>query len=65
MSAGIMNFTLNLDYLNIRSLRNKIEELEMLMTKLGRPHVVLLTETWLYENETNNMSLNGYEAIHQ
>lgn len=51
-------------YLNIRSIRNKIEQLENLLSTHSHTHIIVLTETWLQEDETEYFNLSEYEHFH-
>ena len=52
--------TLNLIYLNARSITNKLNDLAVLIND-HNPDVILVTETWCNENTTNAMlSMPGY-----
>lgn len=50
-------------YINIRSLRNKIEEITIL-TAIHQPDILVLTETWLYQQESDNIKILNYSAYH-
>lgn len=57
--------TLNILYLNIRSLRNKMEELQDLIdTYDSEIHLIVLTETWLYPNEKKFYNIKTFNAVH-
>lgn len=47
-------------YLNIRSIRNKIDKLETLINMHRHIHIIILSETWLCEEETQYFNLSGY-----
>ena len=53
---------LKITLLNIRSLRNKIQQDLMNDQKVLQSNVIALTETWLHPNE--EVVLQGYEAVH-
>lgn len=57
---------INVLYLNIRSLRNKMEELVHLLEVDfgGNIDVLVLTETWLYPSEVDFYNIRSYVAIH-
>lgn len=53
-------------YLNIRGLRNKTEELELIVDRFqtetnSTVHIIALTETWSHENKIASINLMGYE----
>lgn len=57
---------LNMMYINIRSVRNKLEDLESMINLFnGVIHIISMTETWLYEEETNYFNLKDYVAMWQ
>ena len=49
-------------HINIRSLRNKSAELELLLTNLDYPKVLLITETWL-NNDTGLLNIPNYTLL--
>ena len=52
-------------YLNIRSLRNKLHDLEHLIQSLSFvPHFIILTETWIFEDEINYFNIENYKQFH-
>ena len=52
-------------YINIRSLRNKLHELEHYIQSLSFvPHLIILTETWLFEEEINYFNIENYKQFH-
>lgn len=56
---------LNFLYINIRSMRRKIDDLKNLIDALNFDvHVVVLTETWIYKNLIDFYNLTGYDAFH-
>lgn len=54
---------LTIGYMNIRSIRNKFEELQCYL-RLHRCHILTITETWLSEDEVQFFELQGYRAVH-
>lgn len=61
---------LNIIYINIQSLRNKIDDLSLLIEKIEKQqkqkvHIIALTEIWIYENENQYYNLNNYNAYFQ
>lgn len=50
--------TVNLEilYQNVRSLKNKFEEVELVIEKYN-PDVTILTETWVTKNQKKNLQL--------
>jgi hypothetical protein len=59
------NYTnnLNIIYLNIQSIRNKLFELEALINSYDfEVHIVVLTEHWLVENENSHYNIDSYDA---
>lgn len=57
---------LNILYLNIRSLRNKLDDIvDIIGNKdYGEVHIMVLTETWIYDNETSSFNIEGFNAVH-
>lgn len=56
---------LNILYINIRSLRNKIDELQNIIFSHKKTiHLIILTETWIYPNEINLFDIPSYKAVH-
>lgn len=54
----------NVLYMNIRSLRNKIDDVKLLVESYANIHILIMTETWLYENEVNLFNIPNYRAVH-
>ena len=55
----------NIIYLNARSLRNKIDKIQLLINSFG-DHVVdvlVITETWMKSGEESIFELNGYKSL--
>lgn len=48
---------------NIRSIRNKFEEIETFPKIQNYPEIIALTETWLSPEEEHLYNINGYNAI--
>lgn len=63
----VNNFTggkLFIMLLNIRSIRNKICELEIFIENLKeRPNIIIITESWLREDELKIFNLKNYSSI--
>lgn len=56
--SELSSTSLNILHLNTRSCRNKIDELTQMMYELNKTiHVIVFSETWLYENEICNIAL--------
>lgn len=53
---------LNIMYCNIRSLRNKIDELEVLIDQHPQTDIIILTETWLYTIEEPYIHFRNFET---
>lgn len=52
-------------FINIRSLREKILELEQMVNSSSkRPHLIVVNETWLMNSEANKFNINGFIAVH-
>lgn len=50
--------------LNIRSIRNKMDELEIYVNNLvKKPHIIIITETWLKSQEIQFFNIKHYETI--
>lgn len=47
--------------LNIRSARNKVNEIGLLLHTLYYPEIVCLTESWLRPDEEENLKIDGYK----
>lgn len=59
-----INTHLNILYMNIRSLRQKLNELELLIGSYPNiTHIIILTETWLYDNEIKYYNIPHYNHI--
>ena len=55
---------LNLLYINVRSLRNKLEDFELTILKQNvLTHFIVITETWLYDNEMNHFNIKNYNKL--
>ena len=52
LNTNIINNGLNIIYLNIRSIKNKLEQLESIIQTQSKTHIIILTETWLHQTET-------------
>lgn len=56
---------LNIMYINIRSLRNKLHELiDIVQVSKKILHLIILTETWIYPNEEHFYNLPAYTVLH-
>lgn len=66
--VNFQNFdgSLNVVYLNARSLRNKIERIELLIHSFADcvVHVVVVAETWIRPGEEDLFELDGYRSHH-
>ena len=50
---------------NIRSLRKNLDHFLLHLDTFGPlPHILFLTETWLYSSEINHHNINNYNAFH-
>lgn len=47
---------------NIRSIKNKHHEVELIPTLYDHPSVIIITETWLAPHNENLYSIDGYKA---
>lgn len=54
-----------ISYMNIRSLRNKINEIEVFLSKNQFPDIMALTESWLYPEEEKFVQMDSYSAFMQ
>lgn len=55
---------LNIALLNIRSLRNKLHELEILLNEQKQmPKIIIITESWLRKEDVQFYNLNGYSTV--
>lgn len=60
----ICDKNLTIILLNIRSLRNKLIELELYIENLDlKPHIIIITESWLKEEEIPFFNLKGFQSI--
>lgn len=60
-----MEQKLNVLYINIRSIRNKMSDInDIILTHKKIIHLIVLTETWIYPNEENCFNFNNYTALH-
>lgn len=50
-------------YLNTQSLKNKIDDIELMIFKYN-PMIIILTETWLKQNEINYYNFNNFSSFH-
>lgn len=55
---------LQIIYANVRSMRDKVEEIELLATIRLYPEIIILNETWLHEEESKYFNIRGYESVH-
>lgn len=64
-TANTNKSNINVLFLNIRSLRNKINDLTNYV-KYNRVtyHLIILNETWLTKSETNLICMPGYHTFH-
>ena len=46
--------------LNIRGIKSKIDELDMLITDLNQPDIIIISETWLKSGEDKFINIKGY-----
>ena len=58
-SVNVDTFTNSILHLNMRSIRHKTAELEVIPNLLGLPKVVMITETWL----TSDSSLTNITLV--
>jgi Reverse transcriptase (RNA-dependent DNA polymerase) len=64
-NVSVNNFGLNIFHLNIRSIKNKLDELKILIRNLNsRPDVIIISETWLLPENCDFINLDGYTAVH-
>lgn len=49
-------------YINARSLRNKLDDIEIMLNSMQKPDILVITETWLYENESDYYHITGYNS---
>ena len=63
-SVGFNALKLKFLYLNIRSLRNKLDELEAVVNEVENVDIICLTETWLSNCEADYFNLNNYNVYH-
>ena len=52
---------LKIVHLNIRGLKNKINDLSDLLVKLKNPEIIILNETWLKESDNNRIIFPNYK----
>lgn len=64
-SVSLKSNRFNILYLNIRSLRNKIYELESLInSNKFQIHAIVLTETWLEDGEAKFFNFPNFKSFH-
>lgn len=52
-------------YLNIRSIREKLHDLELLLQSQNQLiHIIAITEIWIYDNEVNYFNIPGYTFLY-
>jgi hypothetical protein len=56
--------TLKFVFINIRSIKNKLEKLEVLTSILIDLDIIIVTESWLEDNEVPYFNLTGFNLIH-
>lgn len=49
-------------YINACSIRNKLDEIEVILNTRQKPEILVITEIWLYENETEYYNISGYNS---
>lgn len=56
---------LNIIYINIRSIKNKLNDLNTIIKTYKQTiHIIIVSETWLNENETQFYNIQQYESFH-
>lgn len=56
---------LNILYMNIQSVLNKLYDIETLIQSLKyTAHIIVLSETWLRENDGKHFNIPGYRSFH-
>lgn len=63
-SAQHNQLDFNLLQLNIHSMRRKLEDLESLVCQLNNIHVLIISETWVYQWMERFYNIDGYVAYH-
>jgi Reverse transcriptase (RNA-dependent DNA polymerase) len=59
------NMDFNILYTNIHSLRNKLDELNFILTEYSElPEAVVICETWLADSMAKFCNIPGYSAVH-
>ena len=46
--------------INIRGIKSKLDELDMLITDLNQPDIIIINETWLKSGEDKFINIKGY-----
>ena len=46
--------------INIRGIKSKLDELDMLITDLKQPDIIIISETWLKSGEEKFINIKGY-----
>lgn len=54
---------LNILYINARSIKNKFDELQLMIKLEVKPDIVCITETWLYSNEEKFFTIPEYNVV--
>ena len=44
-------------------MRNKLDEMELIIDQYNAPDVIMVTETWIYNNESKYIKINNYTGI--
>lgn len=57
---------LNILYLNIRSIRNKLDDLESIIQHHYKTltHIIALTEVWIFDNEVEHFNIPNYDKYY-
>lgn len=57
---------LNILYLNIRSIRNKLDDLESIIQQHYKTltHIIALTEVWIFDNEVEHFNIPNYDKYY-
>ena len=46
--------------INTRRIKSKLDELDMLITDLKQPDIIIISETWLKSGEEKFINIKGY-----
>jgi len=64
LNNRITDKTLNILYINAQSMKNKLDQLEILLHRIKADvHIMAVAETWVKQEEKKYYNLPGYNAV--